>query len=310
MMDNDALLETVRKLGLTVPAADSFDTFRREWMHGVNEQFFDDNETFDVIGPMDNILDKPWVSDGWEDEDWHEEGREQSLPERDDLFDDNEQDSFEKYAWYRSYHFDPQHNWGIYIRTKGIKKLARKFFAIRRAASTKKQAVIDSRHWAYQLLLAHEHYHYFVDVASTVLEELIAILHAPQSVYVEYSRHIYWPQMFGKHGMDLPHEEAMANAFTFRALKTGLQRAVPHLKDATLSDVSRFMHRQPSGYRNFHCFTHGQDYILGNVRMVETLLYHHGGKHYGSVPHSFQQLLNPRGSHFAKYKVPIYIVNT
>ncbi len=294
MIKNEDLLRSVREMGVTTHANDKYDVFRRNLLDCANVPISEEfGEPFNSV-PTDQMVNEPWICEQWEEEDWLDEDPQRDLPD---------EDCFEYYAWYRSYHFEPQHKWGIYIRTKGVQKLARRLTAIRRAASTKQQGIIDSRIWAYKLLLAHEHYHYFVDVAATTLEEILYLARCPRPVFLDYFHHVYSVQMLGPYA-NLPHEEAMANAFAFRTLRTELQRSLPHLKTDALFDIERFMLGQPSGYRHYRWYHNGADYIYGNIEMVATLLDSRNDQHV-----TFEKLLYPSGANFNRYKVPIYIVH-
>jgi hypothetical protein len=233
----------------------------------------------------------------------------------DDFFDGVEEenhrrdDSFHAIAWYRSFHYDVSggslDRWGIYIRKPSFLAWCRKMKCF--------ENELDARLWMLHLLLAHEHYHYFVDIAATTLEELYYLYYGPKKIYIEYGERVYQPQALGKElvlNSMLPHEESMANAFSFRYLTNKLTRWHPANSSTIMSEIHTSMKRQPKGYCSFDQFLTDDAYVEGNRLMVATLWMNAVG---GSIPADtsflnrvvlLEKLLYPRN--FNNSPVPVY----
>ncbi len=130
----------------------------------------------------------------------------------------------ERLAWYQSYRSAA--DWGIHIREEAVIGVGAVF-----AAEAARLRAWETRQAALNLLLAHEYFHFLVDVAAETLEDVLGT-------------RLYSPWRFDIGRRTPPYhlvEEALANAFAYRYGKTrGLAIA-----------SRRFLRNSPVGYRDF-----------------------------------------------------------
>ena len=114
-------------------------------------------------------------------------------------------------AWYVSYHYmDHQslkrdssfseRGWGIYFKLAGLKLMAQHYWKFRKV--NKFTTRMDAVRAARDSVLCHETFHYLVDVAATLLEQVTQ----KRDLYVDYHRKVY-----SKYYDQGVMEEALAN---------------------------------------------------------------------------------------------------
>jgi len=124
-------------------------------------------------------------------------------------------------AYYQPFHFYAT-SWGIYVRASGVQALAERL-------SPGRNPDIAALNFTYQLLLAHEQFHFLAEYASSRLEVI-----SDQSSYEGYFND----------GDAACHEEALANAYAI----TDLRRRNPK---GLIAAAESWMLTQPQGYRDF-----------------------------------------------------------
>jgi hypothetical protein len=153
-------------------------------------------------------------------------------------------------GYYLPFHFYKSGVWGIYLRLQGIldlsQHLLREAHGIEPMLSWNE--VVSS---ANQLILDHEMLHAMVEFAATRAE-------------VVTFRPVYYG--YFKDRSATPYEEAMANAFAFRKLKS---------RNTTLkSAVKKWMEAQGAGYRDFAAFSRARGFAKGRALCEQNILKH------------------------------------
>jgi hypothetical protein len=175
------------------------------------------------------------------------------------------------HAFYLPFHFY-KHRWGIYIRAKSVVTLTAHL--LKRNVLTggpTEQAVARS---VFRMLLEHETFHHLTELAISRLE-LVAL---------EYMRgdSLYGQNFSVKDSIDL--EEGLANVYALRELGRSVQPMRYTIRSTVLALISRFMERQPAGYRDFEqylgdaAFRTGQDDIITEAKVLSPLLGRRGGE--------------------------------
>ena len=126
-------------------------------------------------------------------------------------------------AYYLPFHFYTD-RWGIYVRASGIISVASML-----ASATGKRRSSDFANLAYAILLHHERFHFFSEIACSRAELVLSD---------ERYRHYFHDQ-----GAAVC-EEALANAHAFRI---ALRRQPAAIRQC----VEQWMHKQGPGYRDF-----------------------------------------------------------
>jgi hypothetical protein len=167
-------------------------------------------------------------------------------------FGDLESDGFEAIAYYRSFHYEPQYAWGIYIKKSGIHCIAE--WLLRANVRDRLGCILTKENYlniAYFLILFHEYYHFLIDLFATKQE-----LSDQTPYYHQYKQNHYW-KFLDKSTSPTegnPMEEAMANAFAFRMLFNeycGQSFASPMNLLEMAETIRGLMRNQPCGYRDF-----------------------------------------------------------
>lgn len=128
--------------------------------------------------------------------------------------------------------FLPGAPWGIFVFESSIEYLASFFDSVTAGGSPD-----DLRQLALEVLVAHELFHFQVDLAARRMEELVRRVEGRR--FPLYERHRKHCPRRVLTGYD-PLEEALANAFALSRVDRSLRRP-----------TRAFMRRQPEGYRDF-----------------------------------------------------------
>ncbi|GGM40533.1 hypothetical protein GCM10011351_28380 [Paraliobacillus quinghaiensis] len=282
-MDMKVILNLLEKNGL-ISSEDKFKNLTlRRWQH---EKDFDSHQ---VKNPFDN----PPI--------WIDVENLENFPDWNYQNNKAETEGMEALAWYRSFHFTPQNNWGIYITESGIYSLASKVFYHNKLQNKHGRIfnIIDYVKLAYHLLLLHETYHFFTDLAATTLELSNQEKKIP-NYYLNYFYHVYQRSANG------PLEEALANAFAYtRFFDTITMNSMDSISRKKVNQSMRgFMKNQPAGYRNFEQFITRNSFEQANSDLVATILRTSPSR--GIPP--YENILNPTMRGIRKYNIPVYIV--
>jgi len=167
------------------------------------------------------------------------------------------------YAYYCPFHFF-RSSWGIYIYARGILAIAGYVSGKSRLSASN----IDLINSVYRLLLEHETFHYWVEVACSRFETPTIDFTLKAKIQAFPYEWYFIDRIAGE------HEEAMSNAHALRALgRYHLQRNYPISAATGLQSLlSNFMEKQPPGYRDFATylstkdFKKGQDDVVDNIR--------------------------------------------
>jgi hypothetical protein len=152
-----------------------------------------------------------------------------------------EQSGVEAIAWYVSFHVS-RAGWGIYVAEDSVEAFARRTFG-----SLHGLLDADKLRLGFQVVLDHELFHYWTDVACAQME-----FATRQPIYVPYLR--------GHPNISSPvcqTEEALANARAWRRVKA------PDAKMALGTE----MRREPPGYRDWARYRSPKANNLGKRRL-------------------------------------------
>jgi hypothetical protein len=207
-------------------------------------------------------------------------------------------DSVDALAWYRSFHYEPIPQWGIYLLDKGIyylaKKLEDQFDPSEITSETRQKCIND----AVAVLYYHELFHFYTDLAAAKLE-----IEDCRSMYVDYFYNRYpegWTRSNGA-PTEIPSklEEALANEFarskTLRNTSTSFRKT-----------LVKFMKSQPDGYKHWGGVKHNQRWKSGLSKLGERLLNNDDPlpnyMHITALEDAIQREY--------EWQVPVYIVDT
>jgi len=209
-----------------------------------------------------------------------------------------EQDGIDALAWYRSFHYEPIHKWGIYMLDKGIYHLAEIFEKQYDPSEVTSETRQECIHDAVNLLYYHELFHFYTDLAAANLE-----ISESRSMYVDYFQNRYpdgWQKSDGAPAEILARlEEALATEFS--RSKTITNRSQQY-KDT----LAAFMKSQPNGYAQWSAVIHSQKWYFGLSKLGERLL---------NPDEPFPQYMHVRALEDAIHRsyerqVPVFIVDT
>ena len=270
---------------------------------------------FDDFPPYtDEYFEYPPRPEGYSAADWSDEVRPT------DGFENTAVSKWENIAWYRSFHDQPQEDWGIYIRWHGVFQVARESYYLAamkefRAGNLslsdeeKKQLWKQCLNLAYFEILYHEWYHFFVDLAAASLEQVFYVQNKTvRKLYVDYSEKVYAVGMRNSFEEE-PHEEAMANAYAARMMQEHLRSYLPALTSGSShkrlinrmeAEMHRAMRGQPCGYRMYWKYLEMPDFAYGNQQVVHLLLTHLVG-----ISPGFEQWLLPERADLYRYSPPV-----
>lgn len=219
-----------------------------------------------------------------------------TLRPRDTTGDEDIERGIDVYGWYRSFHLEPQAQWGIYMRDWGLFEIARKAFLPAGAKPGDRADMGAAIAKAVRLLLLHECFHFVVDVAAASLEvlqdsrDLAAFGSGDTGAYrhwLDYFEAVY----LGGAGPGRELEEALANAYCFEHLR-------PKGRART------FMRGQPPGYRDFEAFL-GARFDVGLRELAGLLLC---SKNPDPAPGPAESIFMARDPWRVMADVPIYLV--
>lgn len=160
---------------------------------------------------------------------------------------------FETIAWYRSYHWLPKEKWGIYVIEKGFRCVVSWFHGNRQRFLA---SFTDSAHLVWDLVIAHELFHYQTDLIATLCE---STQNAP--FYLRYLNNTYLPEMSPRSDC-WPLEEALANSYAFRiGRQKAEERTIIHL-----------LNRQPPGYCRWGLYVDKQMHRAGRFYLTECIV--------------------------------------
>jgi len=209
-----------------------------------------------------------------------------------------EQDGIDALAWYRSFHYEPIHKWGIYMLDKGVYHLAERFEKQYDPSEVTSETRQECIHDAVNLLYYHELFHFYTDLAAANLE-----ISESRSMYVDYFQNRYpdgWLKSDGAPSDILAMlEEALANEFA-------RSRTITNRSRQYKETLAAFMKSQPSGYAQWGAVKHSQRWYFGLSKLGERLL---------NPDDPFPQHMHVRALEDAIHRsyerqVPVFIVDT
>jgi mRNA-degrading endonuclease RelE of RelBE toxin-antitoxin system len=203
----------------------------------------------------------------------------------------------EALAWYRSFHFEPQGQWGIYLLDRGVYYLAKEHFAKAFPLPHDDSVVQTCIQQAVELLYQHELFHFITDVAATTLE--LNASPDPTGLYIDYSDNRF---KNGVAELGVPGflEEAMANEHA--RWRIFFRNKNDEQKDIILD----FMDRQPDGYRHHRGVKHHRSWREGLNHLANHIL----GRSRGQESPFADSAFSFPGSFDPERSVPVYIVDT
>ena len=200
-----------------------------------------------------------------------------------------EKDGIDLLAWYQPFHWSSSNSWGIYILDGGVRYLSENVFEHSDDIMPRKDLIRG-----FKLLFLHEFFHFNVEIQASIQE-----LETSNSIYTSYTKNVYLKPDTNKEYE--PLEEALADAFAFRAIS---QRPEHSIKSLVLDKVFNNMKNQPNGYRAFEDYLEEESFRDGLTRITVD---------WGRLP----QTLNERSNDFCKGvgwnqfgDVPVYLVET
>jgi hypothetical protein len=219
---------------------------------------------------------------------------------------DLESGGFEAIAYYRSFHYEPQFAWGIYIKKSGIQFIAELLLQANvRDRLGNKLSQEKCLNIAYFLILFHELYHFLIDLLAVKQE-----ISDQRPYYHIYKQNHYWRflEKSNLHNEGEPMEEAMANAFAFRMLLNEYcsEMFASSINLFAMADAIRgLMCHQPSGYRDFERYCTDSQFLLGNSLMLMKILDSETKQPTDESWYVFEPVL----ADLEKSQVPVYLLN-
>jgi hypothetical protein len=169
------------------------------------------------------------------------------------------------HAFYLPFHFY-RSRWGIYIRATSIPLLTAYLLNTPRLRGDALERAVARG--VLQMLLAHETFHHFTELAVSRLEAVALEFMHGDSLYARaFVRQSAYEV-----------EEGMANAFSLCHVAESMASAGATMRNVVLAHIASFMERQPPGYRDFDRYTHdtdfkrGQDMLIGEAKMCANAL--------------------------------------
>ena len=214
-------------------------------------------------------------------------------------------------AFYRPFHLEPTHEWGIYLNADELLKYGRSL-----DDALQGESVVFSRDVLLSLVLFevfhHEFFHHIVESAATTLEVLSAAYADPKPIYTIY----LWcsdssPDAATRHPHH-PLEEALANAYAYNSLsfisrvKVAFKPIAVHLYQRALC---RSWRQDPPGYRDAENYLDEQN-VSGAAQLLSMLTDCGSLDPSSAMLISRRVLLNGNSAFFAKPDIPAYIYGT
>ena len=182
--------------------------------------------------------------------------------------DEIEASGIDALAWYRPFHINPQHKWGITITDRGVWYIAREMMSKKYKEPYTEDEIQDCFDLATDFLYQHEMFHFKVELAATLME--LNGSGQPTEVYARYWDHRRAGPWFGSPSDCLdgaaPLEEALANEYARHKVCRGQPKP---LKRA----VEKFVREeQPDGYRHYYKVKHNLKWRQGLTELVNKML--------------------------------------
>ena len=233
---------------------------------------------------------------------WIPDGDITDFPDTTRQKEDVSKEGIEALAWYKSFHWKTNKDWGIYITDMGIYHVAEEIFrpAGLKSKSGKPLNTLDILQLSFRLLFLHEFFHFVTDVAASILE-LSNIQFArdshmpPKKFYSDYFNKVYLTASKPNE----PLEEALANAFVFDKFRDKQIRRF----------IKPFMENQPKGYSHFANYSGANKFNNGKqllATIISQSISHYGGKGYCPL----EILLDTACQHISFGDVPIYLAQS
>jgi hypothetical protein len=221
-------------------------------------------------------------------------------------FGDLEISGFDAIAYYRSFHYEPQYAWGIYIKKSGIQSVAEWLLEANVNDRDGNLLMLDDcLNLAYFFILFHETYHFLIDLLATKQE-----ISNQTPYYYQYKEKYYWPCL--KRNVSIiegePLEEALANAFALRMLcnEFGDEMFATPMNFIVMTDkIRQMMNNQPAGYRNFADYMTDSAYLRGNSLIYLKMM----NSEIKQAEFGSWYVFEPSLADLAKAQVPVYILN-
>ena len=193
--------------------------------------------------------------------------------------------TFNKCAWYSSYHYG-KHNWGIHMKESCIRKRARYIWKHNAPYTTTHQ---DAYRSAFLYTFSHELFHFITDQAATVLE---LILRDP-TLYKKYMSSVYLPSFQNPPFGAL--EESLANRYRYGRYQ--FYKMNKYL-------AFRMMKNQPIGYNSFDKYL--GDYKEARRTLINYVVAQSKNPHKRIGIETVFDLINPR-LYTSGNKIPIWM---
>jgi hypothetical protein len=214
-------------------------------------------------------------------------------------------------AFYRSFHFEPLDDWGIYLYVDQLWSYCEALYAAmsRHIHSFTRDILIG---YVLFEVFHHEFFHHIVECAVTTLEVMSPCFSPARPLYLEYKQHQYEHADFVGPHPHRPLEEALANAYAYNSLsfisriKAGYRTTLVKLYQAMLE---RYWPGESAGYNEAENYTGGQ-YVDGAAQLLAMLL--QSGEIDGHAARLISRtvLLTGNSAYFAKPDIPTYLVGS
>ena len=214
-------------------------------------------------------------------------------------------------AFYRSFHFAPYDEWGIYLYVDELTAYCEGLYG---SMTGKIQSFTLDTLMVCVLfeIFHHEFFHHIVECAATTLELLSPAFGPPQHFYLNYKQHQYEDvDRVGPHPHK-PLEEALANAYAYNSLsfisrvKAGYKTTVIRLYQKMLEE---YWPREKEGYKEAEHYI-GGGYVSGAAHLLAMILRSGECDPDAAALISRQVLLNGNSAFFAKPDVPTYLIGS
>jgi len=214
-------------------------------------------------------------------------------------------------AFYRSFHFAPYDEWGIYLYVDELTAYCEGLYG---SMTGKIQSFTLDTLMVCVLfeIFHHEFFHHIVECAATTLELLSPAFGPPQHFYLNYKQHQYEDvDRVGPHPHK-PLEEALANAYAYNSLsfisrvKAGYKTTVIRLYQKMLEE---YWPREKEGYKEAEHYIGGGS-VSGAAHLLAMILRSGECDPDAAALISRQVLLNGNSAFFAKPDVPTYLIGS
>lgn len=214
-------------------------------------------------------------------------------------------------AFYRSFHFEPFDEWGIYIYVDELWTYCQ---GLHESLSPNVHSFTLEILIGYVLfeIFHHEFFHHIVECAATTLEVLSPCFGSAKPLYLDYKQHLYENnELIGVHP-HRPLEEALANAYAYNSMsfisriKAGYKTTLVSLYQKMLE---RYWPTESAGYKEAGCYT-GSSSNEGAAQLLAMLLNSGEIDCCAARLISRTVLLTGNSAFFAKPLIPTYLVGT